>query len=177
MARALATQLAVLIASSTLASSALIACKECRESEMEEAEEREQTLDHFWRVELVIEGSGAAVSVGPSPAFDCRSVGEPAASDGRDAASRQTGSCGPKLVTFKELQPPLIEGRPSPGWRLQGWKSLLRGKDGVSRPRSGPMPDGRFYINGMGYSDTGVLETVTAVFVRDPDAAAARRPP
>jgi hypothetical protein len=29
------------------------------------------------------------------------------------------------------------------------------------------MPDGRFYLNGFGYEDTGELDTVTAVFVRD----------
>ena len=27
------------------------------------------------------------------------------------------------------------------------------------------MPDGRVYLDGFGYSDTGELETVTAVFV------------
>ena len=33
------------------------------------------------------------------------------------------------------------------------------------RRRSGRMPDGRLYMNGFGYEDTGQLETVTAVFV------------
>lgn len=36
----------------------------------------------------------------------------------------------------------------------------------------GPMPDGRVYLDGFGYRDTGQLETVTAVFVPDSDAGA-----
>ena len=34
------------------------------------------------------------------------------------------------------------------------------------------MPDGRVYLNGFGYEDTGELETVTAVFKRTANALA-----
>jgi hypothetical protein len=89
-------------------------------------------------------------------AFDCTSDG-----------TTQRGVCGPKLVRFKELAPPTMEARPAPGWRFDHWDALIREPDGSTHGRAGPMPDGRVYLNGFGYSDTGQLETVTAVFVQD----------
>lgn len=133
-------------------------CKACaRDDELEEREERDQQRDHFWRAQLVITGHGQVKTV--VDAFDCTS----------DEAG-QRGECGPKLVRFKELAPPLMEARPAPGWRFVRWDALIRTPDGGSRPRVGPTPDGRMYLDGFGYSDTGELETVTAVFAPDADA-------
>lgn len=138
-----------------IASVAVLDCKACRDTE--EEEEEEESHDNYWRAQLVIEGNGAAVT--SIPAFECR------ASNGQ-----QTGECGPKLLTFKELAPPLVEAQAAQGWRFDRWRSVLRERDGTTHPRPGRMPDGKRYLNGMGYTDTGVLETVTAIFVRDADA-------
>jgi hypothetical protein len=124
-----------------------------REEEAEEKEEREMQRDHFWRVQIVVEGQGTVKTF--IPAFDCTSDG-----------TTQIGECGPKLVRFKELAPPTMEARPSSGWKLDRWESQIRAPDGSVHPRKGPMPDGRVYLNGFGYEDTGELETVRAVFVR-----------
>ena len=90
--------------------------------------------------------------------FDCRSDG-----------TTQTGKCGPTLLRFKELQPPLLTAIGAPGWRFDHWESMIRTADGKEAPRQGRMPDARVYLNGFGYSDTGALDTVTAVFVAAPD--------
>lgn len=137
---------------------ALLACVPpvgCKHCDLE-ADEEEQDLerDHYWRAQIAIVGQGTVKTV--VRAFDCTS----------DGASLR-GDCGPKLVTFKELQPPLMEERPAPGWRFDHWESRIREPDGATAPRKGPMPDGRFYLNGFGYRDTGELETVTCVFVPD----------
>jgi hypothetical protein len=124
------------------------------DSEEEEEEERGQLRDNLWRARVSIVGRGAVKT--REPAFDCTSDGV-----------TQEGRCGPELLRFKELSPPLLEALPAPGWRLDRWESLLREPDGASNPRRGRMPDGRFYLNGFGYEDTGELETVTAVFVPD----------
>ena len=130
-------------------------CKSCHlDSEEEEQEELNQARDHFWRVQIRIVGQGTVKT--RITAFDC-------ASDG----VRTTGGCGPKLVTFKEIEPPLMEAVPAAGWKLDHWESLIRGADGSTAPRQGRMPDGRVYLNGFGYEDTGALETVTAVFVEE----------
>lgn len=134
------------------AAGAATGCKACREEELEEEEERDQQRDNFWRAQISIQGKGSAKT--PVLAFDC-------ASDG----TTQTGDCGPKLVKFKELAPPTIEAKPAPGWRLDHWESEIREPDGSVGPRKGRMPDGRLYLNGFGYSDTGELETVRPVFV------------
>ena len=57
----------------------------------------------------------------------------------------------------------------APGWKLDHWESRTRQRDGGMTSRVGPMPDGRVYLNGFGYSDTGGLETVTAVFTEARD--------
>ncbi|MFI5298375.1 MAG: hypothetical protein ACHREM_09775 [Polyangiales bacterium] len=130
--------------------------KAWREEEAEEKEEREMQRDHYWRVQIVVEGQGVVKTF--IPAFDCSSDG-----------ATQWGECGPKLIAFKELAPPTMEARPSPGWRLDRWESQIREPDGSVHSRKGRVPDGRVYLNGFGYSDTGELETVRAVFVRVPD--------
>jgi hypothetical protein len=142
----------------------VIGCKACREDDdAEEEEERTQQQDHFWRVQVKVVGEGSV-----------------AAADGKirctsnDAAAANL-ECGPVLFRFKELKPPLLEGVPHTGWRLDHWESSIREPDGTAAPRKGPMPDGRYYLNGFGYSDTGQLETVTAVFRRGPDAGAEAR--
>jgi len=141
-----------------LALFAVPGCKSCeRDHDLEEREEREQQRDHFWRAQIVIAGHGQVKTV--VEAFDCTSDG-----------SGQRGECGPKLVRFKELAPPLMEARPAPGWRFARWDAVIRTPDGGSRARVGPMPDGRMYLDGFGYSDTGELETVTAVFAPEADA-------
>jgi hypothetical protein len=127
-------------------------CKACREDEAEEEEEREQQRDHFWRAQIAIVGKGTVRTF--VEAFDCRSDG-----------AVQTGDCGPKLVRFKELKPPTMEAIPAPGWKLDHWESSIREPDGSVAPRKGRMPDGRVYLNGFGYADTGELETVKPIFV------------
>jgi hypothetical protein len=133
-------------------------CRSCKEDdEGEEQEERDMQRDHFWRAQIAIVGKGTVKTV--VEAFECTSDG-----------TGQRGECGPKLLRFKELRPPMMEAVPAPGWRLDRWDSLIRDPDGGTHRRAGPMPDGRVYLNGFGYSDTGQIETVTAVFVPDGDA-------
>jgi hypothetical protein len=122
------------------------------DDQSEEQEERNARRPNYWRVQVAIEGQGSVVAVGG--ALDCRSDG-----------AHQSGECGPKLLTFDELQPPLLRGTGARGWKLARWESQLRQANGQRTARQGPMPDGRWYLNGLGYSDTGALETVTAVFV------------
>ncbi len=93
----------------------------------------------YWRAQIAIRGQGRVAT--PMPTFDCTPAG---------------GQCGPKLVVFDERKPPLLHATGAPGWRFDHWESSLR---------KGAMPDGAFYLNGFGYSDTGETETVTAVFV------------
>jgi hypothetical protein len=134
-------------------------CKGCeRDDEREEQEERDLQRDHFWRAQIVISGHGQVKTV--VAAFDCSSDG-----------TGQRGECGPRLVRFKELAPPLMEARPSAGWRFVRWDVVIHTADGGTRPRVGPMPDGRMYLDGFGYADTGELETVTAVFAPEGDGA------
>lgn len=127
-------------------------CRACEHDEDEEQEERDRQRDHFWRVRIAIVGRGTVATF--IQAFDCTSDG-----------AQQHGECGPKLVRFKELAPPTMEARPAPGWRFDHWESVILEPDGGTHGRAGPMPDGRVYLDGFGYSDTGQLETVTAVFV------------
>lgn len=134
-------------------------CKSCREDESEEQEERDLARDHFWRAQITIFGQGTVKT--HVDAFDCTSDG-----------TAQRGACGPKLVTFKELAPPMMEAIAAPGWRFDHWEALIHEPDGAVHGRTGPMPDGRMYLDGFGYRDTGQLETVTAVFVRVADAGA-----
>jgi hypothetical protein len=151
---------ALLVALLCLTTSAA-SCKSCQScDDEEEHEEREREREHYWRVAIRITGKGRVKTF--IPAFDCRSDGE-----------RATGECGPKLVTFKELHPATLEAVADDGWTLGRWSSEIREKDGSVHARQGPMPDGRVYLNGFGYTDTGALETVTAVFVPLLDASAA----
>lgn len=123
------------------------------EDEREEEEERNAAREHFWRAQIAIVGEGRVKTF--IPAYDCTSDGH-----------AQTGDCGPKLVRFKELKPPTMQATPAAGWRFDHWESRIRVPDGGLTTRTGPMPDGPIYVNGFGYSDTGELETVTAVFAR-----------
>ena len=133
-------------------------CRSCKDDdEEEEQEELNMQRDHFWRAQIAIVGRGSVKPV--VAAFDCTSDGV-----------AQRGECGPRLVRFKELKPPMMEALAAPGWRFDRWDSLVREPDGGTHRRAGPMPDGRFYLNGSGYTDTGQSETVTAVFVPDGDA-------
>ena len=126
-------------------------CRGCEDEE--EKEERAREREHYWRVGIRIVGSGRVATF--VDAFDCRSDG-----------TVQSGECGPKLVTFKELRPASLQATPADGWTLDRWTSEIREPDGAMTTRKGPMPDGRVYLNGFGYADTGELETVTAIFVR-----------
>ncbi len=118
----------------------------------DEGEDREDARDNFWRVRIIIVGRGRVATA--IDAFDCRSDG-----------AVQSGECGPKLVTFHELRPPLLIATGAPGWAFDHWESIVIRPDGKPRERTMPMPDGPRYIDGFGYRDTGELETVTAVFV------------
>lgn len=126
------------------------------DDEGEEQEERDMTRDNFWRARITIAGRGQVTTF--TGAFDCTSDG-----------AGQRGECGPKLVRFKELAPPTMNARPAPGWRFDHWEASILEPDGGSHGRPGKMPDGKVYIDGFGYEDTGQLETVTAVFVPLPD--------
>lgn len=123
------------------------------DDEQEEQEERNANRDNYWRVQIAITGQGTVKTT--VDAFDCTSDG-----------GRPSGRCGPTLLRFKELQPPLLRATGAPTWRFDHWESSTRRPDGSVRKRTGPMPDSRLYLNGFGYTDTGELETVTAVFVR-----------
>ncbi len=141
-----------LVACAALASG----CRSCAScdpgDEAEEEEERSAAREHFWRAQIAIVGSGRVRTF--VDAFDCSADG---------GATR--GACGPRLLRFKELAPPTMEASPAPGWTFARWESSIRDADGAVAPRPGKMPDGRVYLNGFGYADTGQLETVTAVFV------------
>ncbi|MEO8840015.1 MAG: hypothetical protein ABI704_00500 [Kofleriaceae bacterium] len=128
---------------------ALLLIASCHEEE--EEEERDQLRENYWRVQIVVAGAGTVQT--SSEVFDC-------VADGR----AQVGMCGPTLVTFDELHPPLLRATAAPGWRFVRWESQVRSPFGFVRSRVGPMPDGMFYVDGFGYSDTGELETVRAVF-------------
>lgn len=130
------------------------------EEALEEREERQMQRDNFWRARVVIVGRGRVKT--PIDAFDCASAG-----------AGERGECGPKLVRFKELAPPTMEARPAPGWRFDHWDAQIRDADGALHGRAGKMPDGKIYIDGFGFEDTGQLETVTAVFVEETDAPVA----
>lgn len=139
-------------------------CHACREHHHEnksddrdddEEEEQEEANAHrlnYWRVQVKLVGQGSVATVGG--ALDCSS--DP---------THEAHACGPKLFAFEELQPPLLRATGARGWKLARWESQTRQPDGRLTPRVGPMPDGRWYLDGFGYRDTGALETVTAVFV------------
>jgi hypothetical protein len=127
------------------------------DDELEEQEERDMQRDNFWRARIAISGRGEVKTF--VDAFDCTSDG-----------AGQRGECGPKLVRFKELVPPTMEARPAAGWRFDHWEASILEPDGSTHGRPGQMPDGKVYIDGFGYEDTGQLETVTAVFVLVADA-------
>lgn len=131
-------------------------CESCLEDESEEEEERNAQRDHFWRAQIVVVGKGRVKTF--VPAFDCTSDG-----------TTQTGDCGPKLVRFREMKPPMMEATADAGWMFDHWESQIREPDGGMTTRKGPMPDGRIYLNGFGYTDTGELEFVKAVFALDGD--------
>jgi hypothetical protein len=122
------------------------------EDDEEKEEEAERHRLNYWRVEVAIVGRGIVQS----------SVGHVACVSNGD---RRSGDCGPELFAFEELEPPLLHARAALGWRLARWESSIRALDGTVRSRPPPMPDGDYYINGFGYTDTHELETVTAVFV------------
>ena len=115
-----------------------------RDDDRDEHEDEEDQRDMFWRARITIVGQGSIATA--NGVFSCT----------RDGAA-QTGKCGPTLVRFKELDPPLLQARDAPGWRFDHWESTIKDRR---------MPDGRMYMNGFGYADTGQLEGVTAVFVR-----------
>ena len=142
---------ALLVAAVALAAASCSKCDAC-EDEREEEEERNLARDHIWRAQIAIVGAGRVKTV--TDAFDCTSDG-----------TTQRGACGPRLVRFKEMHPPMMEATSAPGFRFDHWESQIRAPDGAVAPRKGPMPDGPVYLNGFGYSDTGELELVTAVFV------------
>ena len=129
-----------------------------REEAFEAAEEHDAQRDNFWRARVVIVGRGRVKTF--VAAFDCASEG-----------AGEHGDCGPKLVRFKELAPPTMEAQPATGWRFDHWDAQIRDADGKVHGRAGKMPDGRVYIDGFGFEDTGQLETVTAVFVEAIDAS------
>lgn len=140
-----------------LAATGCRGCKSCEDDELEEQEERDMQRDNFWRAQVTITGQGRVKTF--IDAIDC------AADDGG-----QHGRCGPQLFVFKEMAPPTMEAQPAPGWRFDHWDARVRDPDGGVHGRAGRMPDGKIYIDGFGWTDTGQLETVIAVFVPEGDA-------
>ena len=120
-----------------------------------EDEDEDLARPNYWRAQVQIDGHGSVTST----------VGRLACNDD---ATGPHGTCGPVLFRFDELHPPLLRATGAPGWRLDHWSASIREPDGTTRPRQGAMPDGRLYIDGFGYRDTGELELVTAVFVIAP---------
>ena len=47
----------------------------------------------------------------------------------------------------------------APGWRFDHREAEIRAATGALSRRTGPMPDGRLYLDGFGYTDTGAVET------------------
>jgi hypothetical protein len=138
-------------------------------------EDEDEDDDHpplnLWRVEVRIVGHGALAT--PHGELACQATGGAA-----------TGRCGPELLRFAELDPPLLRATGARGWRFDRWTAELHRRDGTTTPRPAPLPDGRLYLNGLGYVDDGTRETVTAIFVPAgaapddlaADAAAGRAP-
>jgi hypothetical protein len=131
-------------------------CEKSRDSDIDreggDPEDQDDSRDNFWRARIAIIGSGNVRT--ESGVFDCTSTG-----------TDLRGSCGPRLLRFKERQPPLMRATAARGWRFVRWEAAMVEPNGSTRSRSGPMPDGPLYLNGFGYADTGETETVTAVFV------------
>lgn len=126
-----------------------------RQDDESTGEDEALARPNFWRVEVRIQGLGSVTGV--TAHVDCRD----------DGHGRQ-GSCGPVLLRFDELHPPLLRASGAPGWRFDHWTSVIREPDGTTRARTGRMPDGRLYVDGFGYEDTGELESLTAWFVTAP---------
>jgi hypothetical protein len=145
--------ISVLLVACAMASCARARSCDGSGDESEEREEQDLLRDHYGRASIEIVGAGRVHT--SIDAFDC-------ASDGSTAAGR----CGPTLVRFKELAPATMEAIAAPSWRFDHWESSTSAPDASVRLPPGPMPDGRLYLNGFGYADTGEVETVRAVFVR-----------
>ena len=129
-------------------------------------EDEDLTRTNFWRVEVRIVGRGTVS--GAVARIDCTNDG-----------AQQRGTCGPTLLQFDELHPPLLGATAAPGWRFDHWEPAIRERDGSMRARRGRLPDGPLYLDGFGYSDTGEQEVLTAVFVATKPtmpAAPARHP-
>ena len=129
-------------------------------------EDEDLTRANFWRVEVRIVGRGT-VSGAISP-IACTNDG-----------AQQRGTCGPTLLQFDEMHPPLLRAAAAPGWRFAHWEPTIRERDGSLHARRGRIPDGPLNLDGFGYSDTGQLEILTAVFVAiepSPPATPRRNP-
>jgi hypothetical protein len=153
---------ASLVATVAAGAFAAAGCKGCEDSDEEEEEERERLRELYWRARIEIVGEGQVKTV--VPGFDCV----------RDGAG-QRWTCGPLLLKFKELQPPLMRATAADGWAFDHWESLIRGPAGKTRMRTDPMPDGPLYLNSFRYEDTGETETVRCVFSH-PDGGAPGTP-
>jgi hypothetical protein len=127
------------------------------EVDPDQDDDEDDDRDNYWRAQIAIVGRGAVKTT--VEAFDCM----------RDSRDPPRGECGPKLVRFKELSPPLMRAIAARGSSFHHWEAIVHEPDGTTRARIGPLPDGPVYIDGFGYRDTGELETVTAVFVDTPN--------
>ena len=114
-------------------------------------EDEDLARTNYWRAQIRISGYGSVTS--PVGQLACRAD-----------ATGPHGTCGPVLFRFAELDPPLLHATGAPGWRFDHWSVSIREPDGTTRPRPGPVPKGRLYMDGFGYRDTGELELVTATF-------------
>jgi hypothetical protein len=143
--------------------------REEREREGEKGEEGEhgteeerEHQDHLWRVGLVLIGEGTVqtnIEGIPEMWMDCT----------RDAKG-QSGECGPKLLRWKEVQPPLLDAHGAKGWKFVRWESRTRRWSGGIAPTAKVIaPGNRLYLNGMGNRDTGACEILTAHFEKQAD--------
>lgn len=102
-------------------------------------EDEDDARVNYWRPRVVVVGNGSVTS--PFAPLACTAAG---------------GACGPILIAFDERHPPLLAAIAARGWRFDHWHSSLRDATQL---------DGPYYMNGLGYEDTGETEIVTAVFV------------
>lgn len=126
------------------------------------SEEERENQEHLWRVKLTLVGQGVVrTNIEGIPEMSLRCT--------RDEKA-QSGECGPKLLRWKEGQPPLLTARGAKGWKFVRWTtSTLRPNGSIVPTEKVIEPGLRLYLNGMGTRDTGESELLTAYFEQQTD--------
>lgn len=132
--------------------------------EERESEEERENREHFWRVELTLVGQGVVRT-------NLEGIKAIWVECTRDEKG-QSGECGPKLLRWREGQPPLLTARGAKGWKFVRWESKTRKSDGKIVPTAKKFePAQRLYFNAMGVDDNGDSELLTAYFEKQNDPA------